>query len=72
MRTGRLLALSAATLLCSPVVSLVVLRYVFLKGGTLNTALAKYPSLIAGLIATLGLLSGLAWLLFSTYRQRSR
>lgn len=73
MRTGRLLVLSAATVVCSPMVSLVVLRYIFLlKDGTLNTALAQYPSLIAGLIAMLGLLSGLSWLLFSTYRQRSR
>jgi hypothetical protein len=72
MRTGRLLVLSAATALCSPMASLVVLRYIFLKNGSLNTALAQYPSLITGLIATLGLLSGLAWLLFSNYRQRSR
>ncbi len=71
MRTGRLLVLSAATALCSPMVSLVVLRYIFLKNGALNTALAQYPSLITGLIATLGLLSGLIWLLFSNYRQRS-
>ncbi len=71
MRTGRLLVLAAATALCSPMVSLVVLRYIFLKNGALNTALAQYPSLITGLIATLGLLSGLIWLLFSNYRQRS-
>eukprot|EP01043_Picozoa_sp_COSAG02_P024861 COSAG02_NODE_1376_length_12993_cov_56.849542_1_plen_337_part_10 len=71
MRTSRLLVLSAATALCSPMVSLVVLRYIFLKNGALNTPLAQYPSLITGLIATLGLLSGLVWLLFSNYRQRS-
>ena len=72
MGTGRLLVLSAATALCSPMLSLVVLRYIFLKNGSLNTKLAQYPSLITGLIATLGLLLGLAWLLFSNYSQRSR
>ena len=71
MRTGRLLALAGATMLCSPVVGLVVLRYIFLKDGGLNASLALYPSLIAGLIASLGLLSGMGWLLFSSYRQRS-
>ena len=72
MRTGRLLVLSVATILCSPMMSLVVLRYIFLKNGSLNSSLAQYPSLIAGLIAMLGLLSGLCWLLFSNYKQRSR
>ena len=80
---NKLFALSAAAIACSPAMTLVVKRYIFLScDGSVSPPscdkdqdgikdVSGYASLIAGLSGVLGFLMALSWVLFRSYRRRS-